>query len=136
MSTYLPTYDELAVQRGVRRCRGIQPNGQYCYQNHKRGSSDFDPDGTPVIHWQDRRPSRPGIMKFLNLIALVEQPDDDLWRRQYRALRLTVRYLQDAHVRVPAESWYLDKTRLKSRLLDVPTTDEEREEAMDWAKGG
>lgn len=142
MSKYLPTFDELAAERGYRRCRGMQLNGQQCFENHRRGSTGAEywppADGNrPVIHWADRRPSRQGIKQFLYLIALAEQDvAEERWRRQYRALRQTVKYLQEAHVRVPAEAWYVDKTRLKSRLIQLPTTDEEREAAMDWAKGG
>lgn len=137
MSKYLPTYDQLANRHSFRRCRGILPNGQNCYENHKRGTADFDPQYGFIVHWQDRRPSRPGIMRFLNLIAYAEIANvDDRWRRQYRAMRRTVKYLQEARVRVPAEAWHIDKTRLKSKLLDVPTTDPEREEAMNWALNG
>lgn len=135
MSKPLPTWEALAKQRGVNWCRGLQKNGQRCYHaNHTKGEALPEPGQMDLtMHWKDRQVSRTGIRKFLFAIAYGEAAAArSRWLRHYIALRAAIVYTQQAGLRLPASMWELDKVRLKSMLLTVPTTDPEREEAMDW----
>jgi hypothetical protein len=129
----LPSWQDIAEQLSVRWCRGMLPNGQTCFEKHK-GSVTVD-GSTITVHWADRRVTRPAIKRFL---MLVGQGQADIggpqpaWRRQYRALRTALRFSRLLGFRFPAAYWAMDRVRLKAMLLDVPTTDPERQEAMEW----
>lgn len=140
----LPSYADLAEQQGVHWCRGIQPNGQTCHEEHAKGSYTVHPELSQrysadiVIHWSDRRSSRAGIRRFLLLIAnaIITEATPAIaeWRRLYRSNTMAWDMAKAAHMRLPASLSAVDRSRLRSMLLDVSMADPERREAYEWAR--
>jgi hypothetical protein len=141
----LPSYGELAEQQGVRWCRGIQPNGQTCFEEHAKGSYTIHPElrrqqlsTDIVIHWSDRRSSRAGIRRFLLLVANAvitsATPAIPDWRRLYRSNRMASDMAKAAHLRLPASLSAGDRARLRAMLVRVSMADPERREAYEWTR--
>jgi len=133
-----PSYQEIADKLGQPRCRGIRPNGQLCHGfDHQKGSV-----GDGFIHWADRaRVERAGIRRFLKLIALeivsnggAAHPGETRpWARLYLAQNLINNMARVVGVSLPASLTDEDRLAVKAQIINVPTDEPLREEAMQWA---
>jgi len=131
----LPTYEAITSKLGIPRCRGILPNGQRCFlathdSHHGSYSGGY-------VHWGDRAPTRSGIREYLTLAALryLDQGEEQeaLWRLHYRAQLLVGEWQRMIGVRFPPKISDKYRARLKVMLVDVPTSEPMRAEAMRWA---
>ena len=125
----LPSYEAIAADLSIPRCRGILPNGQTCFADH-RGAYD-----SAYVHWRDRTPTRAGIRAFLTLGALRVYYDRRLtgWRRYYLAQRLVGIWQLELGLRFPASVTESYRAQMRAMLVNVPTSDPLRGEALRWA---
>lgn len=132
----LPSFDEITRQLDIPRCRGILPNGQYCQLDHVGGVVHPDQGRHWRVHWSDdRRVTRASIRRYLALAAwakvAAEASVDPVWAIQYEALRLIPILARQIHVQLPHAMGDLDRSILRSLLINQPPS-EKRTEALAW----
>lgn len=132
-----PTYADIAAQVGIERCRGLTLSGHYChYGDHQKGSLETV-NGETIVHWADRvRVERAGVRRFLRLGAIaffIDEGEARPWARLFRAQALINEWAGTIGMRMPAAATERDRLELKAMLVQVPTDEPLRKEAMDWA---
>jgi len=70
-------YPDLAKHYGIPMC-GIAGHGGPCgsVSSHMRGRMEFSPSRGRFIHWIDREVTKPGLLRFLTIVADVFVGDD------------------------------------------------------------
>jgi hypothetical protein len=130
-----PDFSTIAKRTGIPRCRGIRLNGQLCHDfNHNGGAI-----GDGLVHWADRRRiERAAIRRFLTLGALLELESTEprSWARLYLAQRRINDWAKDIGVTFPSTLSANDRLKVKAMLINVPTDEPLRMEAMRWAQDG
>lgn len=135
----LPSFQKITHDLDIPRCRGIQPNGQYCPCDHDGGEVDGN-----KVHWgDDRRVTRAGIRNYLALEAWRRSENEardtggvhpihtTLWWVTYSSLRLIPVLAKQARVMLPHGLGDLDRATLRAYLVRVPPSPE-RTDAMRW----
>lgn len=128
-----PTYGEIAERLAIRRCAGEND----CEADHVRGSWEIV-GGQPLVHWADRaRVERAGVRRFLRhaATALVAVSGETRpWARLYLAQAYINNWATQIGMRMPGSATADDRLQVKAMLVNVPTDESLREEAMDWAQ--
>lgn len=121
------TFTDIAHQLSIPRCAGCD------VFDHRGGTI-----GDGLVHWADRvRVERSGIRRFLKLAAIlqVSQTEARPWARLYLAQRFINQWGAAVGADFPAYLRQQDQTELKAMLVNVPTNEPLRTEAMAWALG-
>lgn len=127
-----PSYDEIAKTLGIDRCRGIRATGQLCREyDHRKGAA-----GEDLIHWADRgRIERAGVRRFLGLAARYQLRDEPrVWARIYLSQAQINAWGSKIGISFPSHLSQFDRLMVKAMLVQVPTSEPLREEAMRWAQ--
>jgi hypothetical protein len=135
-----PSYQEIAEKLGYPRCNGTRPDGTACSFDHQKGSV-----GDGFVHWADRRRvERAGIRRFLKLIAIEivsnghpqggPAGETRPWARLYLAQNLINNMARLIGVEMPARLTDEDRLAVKAQLVNVPSDEPLRKEAMTWAQ--
>ena len=125
------SYDDVAAGAQVRRCRGILKSGHYCHKDHRKGA--WEPG---VVHWSDRRTTKPGVRRFLYLAAFASDPDLDQrprWEKVWLANRYIDTTSRSLQVRVPHGLSGLDRAIVRSSIVHISPDVPGREEARKWS---
>ena len=126
-----PTYDEIARQLEIPRCRGVLPTGHRCPLDHRRGVLKDD-----LVHWADRgRVERAGVRRFLKLAAYRLIDDERPWARLYLAQPYINDWARQLGIKMPGSKTDEDRLLAKAMMVNVPNKEPLREEAMAWALG-
>jgi hypothetical protein len=124
-----PSYSDLAASLGIRRCRGEL--GVLCYVGHW-GLVTSD----NVVHWSDRRVTRPGIRYFCRLAAFAQMPPAreklEPWMREYLIQRRLPALAARAGVRWPKSLDLTDRLRLRAMIPPPRRPGDVRDVAMHW----
>jgi hypothetical protein len=123
------SFAEMAEAMGIRHCRGIDPSGHYCHEEHRDGGTATD----GVVHLVETATRR----RFLYLAAVASEPDlatEPAWRRVYRIAMFQRHWASEFGVRIPVAIRRRDKAFVLASLVDVPASEPLRKEAFDWAR--
>lgn len=109
------TYTDLATQLGVKLCQGAWYGEVGTPEpDHIRGWAD-----RRLVHWwPERRVTKPGLRRFLTLVAATRlhgYQDMNAPMRLYATNAWAVRTARDLHVRIPHR--YADEERRRARWL-------------------
>lgn len=90
-----------------------------CREDHD-GWVEQDPSGL-IIHWSDRRITRPSIHKALRKIAMAAHPEHGslpAWRGLYLRNAEILTLARRAHLRLPRSVFDLDRARVRFLLSE------------------
>lgn len=128
------TYEEMAKRLEVPYCRGIQPTGHYCHEDHEGMGTVKD----GVLHMSPRPISSVNNAWFLRQAARAKDPtiDTDIpWRRTYRLVMATRAMASQVGVPAPRPSKH-ERTFVLAGVAGEPNTTYLRKQAFDWARRG
>jgi len=116
----MKTWDAVFERLGLvwcKGCTGPYDHGWYGYL------------GEGIVHWRDRRFTRPGLYKLLRKLTQFQNPSLDVfptWRRLYLLNKEVLRLARDLGVRLPRSAFDLDRARLRLALSDYKLADRRR----------
>lgn len=113
------TWDELLARLGIEWCPA-------CHTYNELHDNGFYVGG--MMHWRDRRYTRPGAHKLLRKIVVGRDPMTGLpaWRRIYLTNSEVLDLAKRARIRLPRSVFDLDRARLRYALSEYTVADRRR----------
>lgn len=114
------TWAEVFERLGVTRCGGCPQFADYHRHGYMVGN---------VMHWSDRRVTRPGLYKLLRKIAWGQNTilqRFPLWQQVYLLNQEVLELAKRAGVRLPRPTFDLDRARLRFALSEYTAADQRR----------
>lgn len=121
-------YDELARLYAVRLCTGCTTYAG----RHEQGLAVIG----GILHWRARRVTRPGLRRFLKLVARVQLGSDSMREphKTFWECYLADGMAKDLHVRFPRRYADLDRARVRAAMVGVGLDKETRRIMEQWVR--